>query len=437
MDRLHKTSRYFLEHLVPRDALDTAQEDRLKAILSEDDDMNMRGYARELAEVLAERGLFQRVGEFQYLDPKSGARFRFPSAAAAASVAGPTEEVAHPRPKPGRALLPPQSEQLEEIYDEVLSAIRLEERSPGAESGLGRLLSLLDRWVSNVAYQLYCFHSGSEIPDQFADQILVIEPATLDISHPFRQVIQRKVALQLLADDVSFMNFPKRPEGKKGGVYLLPLFLDGKPWGVLDILLPKDEADEKLEGKLQLLASALSHQIYNHRILSKVVFVDWTTQIYNRTFLEIQLPVEIEKAQRNKEHLALLVLDLDDFKKVNDQWGHAQGDQVLREFAQVLKKTFRKVDQIFRFGGEEFVVLLPRLNRERAIKAAERVAEAIRHNTFLADETPSGIKLTASIGGAIFPDMAASDAQLFRKADESCYRAKDEGKDRVVFPDTE
>ncbi len=431
MDRLHKTSRYFLEHLVPRDALDASQEDRLRAILSEDDDISLRGFARELAEALAERGLFEKVGEFQYRDPRSGARFRFPAAAAPEAV----EKPSNPGIKTGRALRPPQSEQLEEIYDEVLSAIRLEERSPGGESGLGRLLGLLDTWVSKVDYQLYCFLTGSEIPDQFADQILVIEPETLDISHPFRQVIHRKVALQLEANDPSFLNFPRRPGGNTGGIYLLPLFLDGKPWGVLDIHLPSDEAGEELEGKLQLLASALSHQIYNHRILSKVVFVDWTTQVYNRTFLEIQLPLEIEKARRNGEHLALLVIDLDDFKRVNDRYGHARGDQVLREFADVLKKTFRKVDQIFRFGGEEFVVLLPRLDRERALRAAERLTEAIRGSEFLLDEVEGGIRLTASVGGAIFPDMASSEAQLFRMADESCYRSKREGKDRVIFPE--
>ena len=120
---------------------------------------------------------------------------------------------------------------------------------------------------------------------------------------------------------------------------------------------------------------------------------------------------------------------------INDRWGHDRGDLALREFASVLKKTFRRVDQIFRFGGEEFVVLLPRLDREKAQKAAERVGAAIREHVFLQGETDEDLRLTASVGGAIYPLHAGSETQLFRMADEACYRAKRAGKDRAVFPE--
>jgi diguanylate cyclase (GGDEF)-like protein len=91
------------------------------------------------------------------------------------------------------------------------------------------------------------------------------------------------------------------------------------------------------------------------------------------------------------------------------------------------------VDQIYRFGGEEFVVLLPGLDQEGAARAAERLIEAVRANAFLEDVSKGELKLTASIGGSIYPDQADNETQLFRLADESCYRAKHEGKDRVVF----
>jgi len=433
MDRLHKTSRYFLEHLVPREALDAGERSRLMAILSEDDDELLRGFALEIAESLARRGLFERIGDSQFLDRSSGARFRFPSVATPKRVPAATSSAASPPGTAGRALRPPRSEELEEIYDEVLSAIRLEERRPGAEPGIDRLLALLKSWVESVEYRLFCFLPDVELPEQLEGEVEFLEPDTLDAAHPYRQAVVRRVALQLSSDDPSFRRFPVRKE--KGGVYLLPLFLDGKAWGLLDVQLPGRDSQTELEGKLQLLASALSHQIYNQRILSKVVFVDWTTQVYNRTFLEIQLPLEVEKAKRNKETLALLVLDLDDFKKVNDLHGHAQGDQALREFAEVLKRTFRRIDQIFRFGGEEFVVLLPRLDRERAKRAAQRVREAIEECRFLAEGNAEPLRLTASIGGAIFPEDAGSETRLFRLADEACYRAKRGGKNRVIFPD--
>ena len=133
----------------------------------------------------------------------------------------------------------------------------------------------------------------------------------------------------------------------------------------------------------------------------------------------------------------MLVIDIDDFKKINDKCGHDVGDQVLREFSDVIRSTLRKVDQIFRFGGEEFVILLPRLDLESAYRAAERLRKGIERNPFGINHNGEPIQITASIGGAIFPDNALGETALFKAADDACYAAKNEGKNRVIFANCE
>jgi diguanylate cyclase (GGDEF)-like protein len=188
-----------------------------------------------------------------------------------------------------------------------------------------------------------------------------------------------------------------------------------------------------LPAELGLLGEALSELVHNHRVLAGVVYVDGLTQVYTRGFLELQLPLEIERATRNGEPLAMLVVDLDDFKQINDRHGHEAGDRVLRDFGGVLRETLRRVDLVFRYGGEEFVVLLPRLDEESALRAAERVRLAVAEHAFLAVDDAPPLCVTASIGGALYPRDAVSERSLFREADAACYRSKRDGKNRVSF----
>jgi diguanylate cyclase (GGDEF)-like protein len=109
------------------------------------------------------------------------------------------------------------------------------------------------------------------------------------------------------------------------------------------------------------------------------------------------------------------------------------GDAVLRAFGQQIRNTLRKVDLVFRYGGEEFVILLPRLDRESAMRAAERLRDAIAEHRFTTDRNGEILQVTASFGGALYPHDALSESGLFKAADEACYRAKSTGKNRVVF----
>jgi two-component system, cell cycle response regulator len=167
-----------------------------------------------------------------------------------------------------------------------------------------------------------------------------------------------------------------------------------------------------------------------HRTVQRQALVDGLTGLANRRLCEAALEKEIARAKRFGEPLALIVADLDDFKAVNDRHGHPTGDEVLREFALALQESVRDMDLAARWGGEEFVVVLPGTDLAGAAKLAERIRAALRRRVVVA---PNGDRLsfTASFGVAAFGgDGHAGD--LIAHADTALYRAKWAGKDRVA-----
>jgi diguanylate cyclase (GGDEF)-like protein len=162
---------------------------------------------------------------------------------------------------------------------------------------------------------------------------------------------------------------------------------------------------------------------------------DQLTGLYNRRFLEDALTRETGRAARNGEPMAVAILDVDHFKRINDTYGHEAGDAVLRELGQVLLKTIRKTDIVGRFGGEEFLVLLPGATVEVAQARALAVLEAVRA---MEVAIPNGAPLnhiTASIGVAAMPLHVARGDALVAAADAALYQAKGQGRDRVVLSD--
>jgi diguanylate cyclase (GGDEF)-like protein len=138
---------------------------------------------------------------------------------------------------------------------------------------------------------------------------------------------------------------------------------------------------------------------------------------------------EMYRAKRYKFPLTLLMADLDHFKKVNDTMGHLAGDYVLRETAELLKKSLRKSDVAVRYGGEEFAVLLPETPQEGAFILAERLREKLASSCFKYNE--QAIYVTMSIGiAAHSPETDSSNADLIKKADTALYRAKEDGRNR-------
>jgi diguanylate cyclase (GGDEF)-like protein len=131
----------------------------------------------------------------------------------------------------------------------------------------------------------------------------------------------------------------------------------------------------------------------------------------------------------------MLILDIDDFKKINDTYGHRRGDEALALVAELIKRNLRKIDQPFRYGGEEFVILLPGTAAAEAVHTAERLRAVISEADGLTDDGGETIEVRVSIGAAVFPNHARSEGELFAKADSALYRAKRKGKDRVELYD--
>jgi diguanylate cyclase (GGDEF)-like protein len=155
---------------------------------------------------------------------------------------------------------------------------------------------------------------------------------------------------------------------------------------------------------------------------------DSLTALLNRRGFEERFELELERARRSQSGLSVLVMDLDNFKQVNDQLGHAEGDTVLRELGALLTEEKRVVDVAGRLGGEEFGLLLPATDEGGVLSYAERLRTAIEVHF-----SRSAVALTASVGAACFPGQGAGSDDLMRAADRALYEAKNTGKNRCIL----
>lgn len=188
-----------------------------------------------------------------------------------------------------------------------------------------------------------------------------------------------------------------------------------------------EEMNKNLEAQVEKRTEELGEA---NRRLEQLVRTDALTGIANRRYFVEQAEVEIERARRGSLPLSLLMIDLDHFKAINDTWGHAAGDVVLQNFAEVAAGSLRVGDQFARLGGEEFSILLPNTSAEGAQDAAQRIVEVARNQTVVCDG--NSIRYTVSIGVAMMRENENLDVMMSR-ADAAMYRAKQQGRDRVVM----
>jgi len=158
---------------------------------------------------------------------------------------------------------------------------------------------------------------------------------------------------------------------------------------------------------------------------------DALTGLYNRRYLQDVLPRALLMAKRRTTTLAFIMIDIDHFKRVNDAFGHEAGDVVLKEVGMLLQSSIRRTDTAFRYGGEEFAIVLPDASFEGARKKAEDIREAVKRCNLIYRGRPLG-RITASFGVAMFPDNGSDAGDLMRAADKALYEAKGAGRDRVV-----
>jgi diguanylate cyclase (GGDEF)-like protein len=161
-----------------------------------------------------------------------------------------------------------------------------------------------------------------------------------------------------------------------------------------------------------------------------LLYIDELTGLFNYRYLDLALERELKRAERYASCVAILFIDLDLFKGVNDTHGHLIGSRVLGEVGSLLKKSVRDVDLVIRYGGDEYTIILVETDAESAATVAERIRTTIERNVFLADEGYD-IHLTACIGYACFPDDTRSKLELLEVADKAMYRGKFSGRNRV------
>lgn len=184
---------------------------------------------------------------------------------------------------------------------------------------------------------------------------------------------------------------------------------------------------------IQFLVEQSAHAFENAETFSQakdMLFIDDISGLYNHRYLDVALEREMKRVERYASHLAVLFIDVDSFKLINDTHGHLIGSRVLAEFGALLKKSVRDVDIVIRYGGDEYTVILVETNSETAWLVAERTRAQVEEHVFMAADGYA-IRLTCSIGYACCPDDTASKDTLLDMADKAMYIGKTSGKNRV------
>jgi diguanylate cyclase (GGDEF)-like protein len=165
--------------------------------------------------------------------------------------------------------------------------------------------------------------------------------------------------------------------------------------------------------------------------IEEMAITDELTEQFNRRHIMERFRVEFERAKRLKKDLGCILIDIDNFKSINDQYGHLVGDEVLREVSGLIKDSIRTYDILGRYGGEEFLIVLPDTNLDDARNLAERIRLNIKENLLLKSEVLHGKLLTISLGVTRMKDTDLSVDDIIKRADDGLYKAKNTGRDKV------
>jgi diguanylate cyclase (GGDEF)-like protein len=215
--------------------------------------------------------------------------------------------------------------------------------------------------------------------------------------------------------------------------FVLPVSYGDKFLGVLVLDSPKDMNPVHLMVQIQAgleIATRYLHFAYVHLAALNESYLDELTGLYNQRYLPMALEHEINRAKRDKTKFTLLFLDIDYFKMVNDGRGHWVGSRLLVELGKVLRAQVRSCDYCFRYGGDEFIVLLSGAAAEEAVKVAERIRQSVERNSFTVEG--HNLNLTVSIGLASYPQHAQTAPGLIQIADQAMYYGKRKSRN-IVF----
>ena len=198
-------------------------------------------------------------------------------------------------------------------------------------------------------------------------------------------------------------------------------------------LASKAEALERSQAETEQAVQQMREQYAElqrvNEVLEQLSITDGLTSLHNHRFFQEQLAKEIKRSDRVGDPLALILIDIDHFKKWNDKIGHAGGDEVLRKIANVMNEIVRETDVLARYGGEEFALILPKTDMDGAMKLAEKIRASVAASSIVLDLPSEHMRLTVSVGVNVYRGDAKA---FFSGADQALYRAKDGGRDCVM-----
>lgn len=213
----------------------------------------------------------------------------------------------------------------------------------------------------------------------------------------------------------------------------LPLMVDRENLGAIKVLIDKDQAApeilERAETNLRNIINHISLAIKTPTLYDRAV-LDGLTGLYTKRHLGAELPKLFAGCKRLSKSLAVIMFDIDHFKKINDTHGHLSGDIVLREVASLVRQQIREYDTAYRYGGEEICVLLPEIDPHSAVTVAERIRKAIETHTMRGDQNQK-ISVTISGGVSVFRKYMDKYEQLIAEADAALYEAKQSGRNQI------
>lgn len=222
----------------------------------------------------------------------------------------------------------------------------------------------------------------------------------------------------------------------EGSFLSAPLIFKKNIMGAINFHRPEEDAflDEEIR-LLKLVANQIALAIENAKLYTKareLSVKDELTGLYNRRHFQTVLQIEWKRAVRFHRSLSLLMIDADHFKKLNDTFGHLQGDKILKELSALLKRNIREIDTVARFGGEEFIILLPDTDKKGSLSVGEKLRKIVEGHRFFETASQPAIPTTISVGVSSYPDDVRELDDLIDHADIALYDAKDAGRNRVI-----
>ena len=220
-------------------------------------------------------------------------------------------------------------------------------------------------------------------------------------------------------------------------ILCVPLAFKDRVLGAIELVNgPRDGGfsveDQRILMTVAEFSAIAIENAQNFHKVEELTVLDDHTGLFNSRHLRRQLDQEVVRATRFGHPVSLIFFDLDHFKQVNDRYGHQAGSRVLREVGQLLTRTLRSTDVPVRYGGDEFVVLLPETSKDQAMECAARLRDEVRRAPLLAEEPYGPIRLSASFGIASYPDDAKTPDELLSRADEAMYRVKAANRDALA-----